>query len=65
MANFQTNDFYYEANFGVSRAFGFGNTKIVFLKARQRRAFKKTIFIARIAGLYNSFFCQCTRLVDN
>jgi hypothetical protein len=39
----------YETDFGVSSAEGAGNTKIGFLKARRRRAFKKPIFIMRIA----------------
>jgi hypothetical protein len=41
---------HYETDFGVSSALGAGNTKICFLKASQRRAFKKPIFIIRIAG---------------
>jgi hypothetical protein len=41
---------HYETDFGVSSALGAGNTKICFLKASQRRAFKKQIFIIRIAG---------------
>jgi hypothetical protein len=41
----------YETDFGVSSAFGAGNTKIGFLKARRRRAFKKPIFIMRITGV--------------
>ncbi|OYQ66767.1 hypothetical protein B9G53_03310 [Pseudanabaena sp. SR411] len=41
---------HYETDFGVSSVLGAGNTKIGFLKARQRRAFKKPIFINRIAG---------------
>ncbi|WP_434684137.1 hypothetical protein [Pseudanabaena minima] len=36
---------HYETDFGVSSAEGAGNTKIGFLKARQRRAFKKPIFL--------------------
>jgi hypothetical protein len=40
----------YKTDFGVSIAFGDGNTKISFLKARQRRAFKKPIFIMRITN---------------
>ncbi len=40
---------HYETDFGVSIACGDGNTKIGFLKARLRRAFKKPIFIMRIA----------------
>jgi hypothetical protein len=40
---------HYETDFGVSSAYGAGNTKIGFLKARLRRAFKKPIFIMRIA----------------
>jgi len=40
---------HYQTDFGVSSAEGAGNTKIGFLKARQRRAFKKPIFIMRIA----------------
>ncbi|WP_201324637.1 hypothetical protein [Pseudanabaena sp. lw0831] len=42
---------HYETDFGISSAKGAGNTKIGFLKARRRRAFKKPIFIMRIAGL--------------
>jgi hypothetical protein len=42
-------NFHYETDFGVSSAFGAGNTKIGFLKARRRRAFKKSILIMRIA----------------
>ena len=41
----------YETDFGISSAEGAGNAKIGFLKARQRRAFKKPIFIMKIAGL--------------
>ncbi len=41
---------HYETNFGVSRAKGSGNTKIGFLKAHVRWAFKKPIFIMRIAA---------------
>jgi len=41
---------HYETYFVVSSAFGAGNNKIGFLKARQRRAFKKPILIMRIAG---------------
>jgi hypothetical protein len=40
---------HYETDFGVSSAFGAGNTKIGFLKVRQRRTFKKSVFIMRIA----------------
>jgi len=40
---------HYETDFGVSSAEGAGNTKIGFLKARHWRAFKKPIFIMRIA----------------
>jgi uncharacterized membrane protein YjjB (DUF3815 family) len=43
---------HYETNFGASSAEGAGSTKIGFLKARQRRAFKKPIFIIRIAGFF-------------
>jgi hypothetical protein len=43
---------HYETDFGVSSAEGAGNTKIGFLKARRWRAFKKPIFIMRIADLY-------------
>jgi hypothetical protein len=39
-----------ETDFSISSAEGAGNTKIGFLKALQRRAFKKPIFIMRIAG---------------
>ncbi|MFN6385558.1 MAG: hypothetical protein ACK400_15925, partial [Pseudanabaena sp.] len=35
----------YETDFGISSAEGAGNAKIGFLKASQRRAFKKPIFI--------------------
>jgi hypothetical protein len=44
---------HYETDFGVSSPDGAGNTKIGFLKARQRRAFKKPIFIIRIAEFTN------------
>jgi hypothetical protein len=44
-------NFHYETDFGISSAEGAGNTKIGFLKARQRRAFKKPIFTMRIAAL--------------
>ena len=40
---------HYETDFGVSSAVGAGNTKVGFLKARLRRAFKKPTFIMRIA----------------
>jgi hypothetical protein len=40
---------YYETDFGVSYAKGVRNTKIGFLKARRWWAFKKLIFIMRIA----------------
>ena len=40
----------YKTDFGVSIAEGDGNTKIGFLKAHQRRDFKKLIFIKRIAN---------------
>jgi hypothetical protein len=43
-------NFHCETDFGVSSAEGAGNTKIGFLKARLQRAFKKPIFIVRIAG---------------
>jgi hypothetical protein len=36
----------YENDFGISSAFGAGNAKIVFLRARRWRALKKTIFIS-------------------
>jgi hypothetical protein len=36
---------HYETDFGVSNALGAGNAKIGFLKAHQRRAFKKNNFI--------------------
>jgi hypothetical protein len=36
---------HYETDFGVSSAFGAGNTKIGFLKARRWRACKKPIFL--------------------
>jgi len=39
----------YETDFGVFSACGAENTKIGFLKANQRLAFKKPIFIMRIA----------------
>jgi hypothetical protein len=44
---------HYETDFGVSTAFGGANTKIGFLKARRWRAFKKPIFIIRIAACYS------------
>ncbi|OYQ62606.1 hypothetical protein B9G53_21365 [Pseudanabaena sp. SR411] len=48
---------HYETDFGVSSAEGARNTKIGFLRARQRRAFKKPILIMRIAGsVINHFF---------
>ncbi len=43
---------HYETDFGVSSAFGAGNTKIGFLKASRWLAFKKPIFIIRIAGFF-------------
>ncbi|MEA5485350.1 MULTISPECIES: hypothetical protein [Pseudanabaena] len=46
-------NFHYETDFGVFSAFGAENTKIGFLKARRWRAFKKPIFIMRIADLAN------------
>jgi hypothetical protein len=48
----------YETDFGVSSAKGAENTKIGFLKARQRRAFRKPIFITRITGLTALKFCR-------
>ncbi|MEY3302483.1 MAG: hypothetical protein ACK5RE_05255 [Pseudanabaena sp.] len=42
---------HYETDFVVFSAEGAENNKIGFLKARQRRAFKKPIFIMRIAGI--------------
>ncbi|WP_217901560.1 hypothetical protein [Pseudanabaena sp. SR411] len=36
---------HYETDFGVSSAFGAGNTKIGFLKVHQRRTFKKKRFL--------------------
>jgi|GEM_PF-1872879 len=39
---------HYETYFCASSALDTGNTKIIFLKARQRRAFKKTILIMRV-----------------
>jgi len=42
---------HYQPDFGVATAEGSGNTKIGFLKARRRRAFKKPIFIMRIVAL--------------
>jgi hypothetical protein len=41
---------HYENDFGVSSAVGAGNTKIGFLKAHHRWAFKKPIFIMRITA---------------
>jgi hypothetical protein len=38
---FLASNSYYENDFGVSSTFGAGNTKIVFLKAHLRWAFKK------------------------
>jgi hypothetical protein len=46
----KTSSSHFETDFGVSIAFGDGNTKICFLKARQQRAFKKQILIIRIAN---------------
>jgi hypothetical protein len=46
---FCNSNYHYETDFGVSSAEGSGNTKIGFLKARLRRAFKKMIFTMRIA----------------
>ncbi|WP_141211660.1 hypothetical protein [Pseudanabaena sp. SR411] len=48
MTVFDSNS-HYETDFGVFSAEGAENTKIGFLKARQRRAFKKPIFIMRTA----------------
>ena len=42
---------HYETDFVVFSAEGAENNKIGFLKAHQRRAFKKPIFITKIAGL--------------
>jgi hypothetical protein len=42
-----------ETDFGVSSAYGAGNTKIGFLKASHRLAFKKPICIMRIAGIWH------------
>jgi hypothetical protein len=47
---------YYETDFGVSYAKGVRNTKIGFLKARRWWAFKKLIFIMRIAGFLIDYF---------
>ena len=41
-----TSNSHYENDFGVSSAFATENTKIVFLKARRRRAFKKRMATA-------------------
>jgi hypothetical protein len=46
---------HYETDFGVSSTFGAGNTKISFLKACRRWAFKKPIFIMRIAESRTKF----------
>jgi len=51
----QVSNSHYETDFGVSSACGTGNTKIGFLKAYQRLAFKKPIFIMRIAAFRWSF----------
>jgi hypothetical protein len=48
----QGSNSHYETDFGVSSAFGAGNTKIGFLKVRQRGTFKKPIFIMRIAAVF-------------
>jgi hypothetical protein len=53
---------HYETDFGVSSAVGAGNTKIGFLKARLWQAFKKPIFIIRIAG---SLFSKCQSEIKN
>jgi hypothetical protein len=47
----QISNSHYETDFVVSIAFGAGNNKISFLKARLRLAFKKLIFIMRIAAV--------------
>ena len=50
-ASRNTSNAHYETNFGVSSAFGAGNTKIGCLKARRWRAFKQPIFIMRTAAV--------------
>ncbi|MCA6530178.1 MAG: hypothetical protein IM593_09445 [Pseudanabaena sp. M125S2SP2A07QC] len=45
---------HYENDFAFNNAVGAGNTKIGFLKARRRWAFKKPIFIMRITALLSS-----------
>jgi hypothetical protein len=47
----QISNSHYETDFVVSSAKGDGNNKISFLKARLRLAFKKLIFIMRIAAV--------------
>jgi hypothetical protein len=46
---------HYETDFVVSSAYGAGNNKIGFLRARLRRAFKKPIFIMRITDAMRPF----------
>jgi hypothetical protein len=50
MRNHDSNS-HYETDFGISSACGAGNTKIGFLKAHLRRAFKKPIFTMRITEI--------------
>jgi hypothetical protein len=45
---FSNSNSHYETDLGVFSAKGAENTQIGFLKARQRRAFKKPIFIMRV-----------------
>jgi hypothetical protein len=56
---------HYETDFSISSAFGAGNTKIGFLKAIQRLAFKKPIFIMRIAGALQRCIAIATYIRTN
>jgi hypothetical protein len=56
---------HFETDFGVSSAGGAGNTKIGFLKARRRRAFKKPILIVRIAVLGFMAYTTAIAFCDN
>jgi hypothetical protein len=51
-------NFHYENNFGISSAKGAGNTKIVFLKAHIRCAFKKQF-------LEQEFLLKNTKLLSH
>jgi hypothetical protein len=55
---------HYETDFGISSAKGAGNTKISFLKACRRQAFKKLISIIRIAE-NNPYKAESKALLGN